>query len=229
MVLFHNETDTSAHQTTNPIHDIAVYSMCPSTNPIMEIFRANNNSFNLFFDPPAPTLNDRRMYLSSAILRLFKVDRSGAHSNDNVGSGANNGECRWNPGHMDELVRVTVSAYTKKQRKCKESPGMNGSGVKNVNFIADRKKTFNSIMIQKAYSGWVELHVRFIIGQWQRRNLGLSVDVHDQDENQLPASQFFHPSNCEACKCVTRVLNNSNANADLKTNRVLLEQDLLYQ
>lgn len=58
-------------------------------------------------------------------------------------------------------------------------------------------------MIQKAYSGWVELNVRSMIGHWLRRNLGLSVDVHDQDENQLAATQFFHPSpNCEACKCV---------------------------
>lgn len=63
-------------------------------------------------------------------------------------------------------------------------------------------------MIQKAYSGWVELNVRFMIGQWQRRNLGLSVDVHDQEENQLSASQFFHAPSSEACKCLGPGLTN---------------------
>lgn len=202
-----NDSDTSAHQETQPIHDIAVYSMCPTMGPILDIFRANNNSFNLYFDPPTPTLNDKRMYLSSAILRLFKVDRSSGGGNgsgdDLAGNNTNQAECRWNPAHADELIRVTVSAYTKKQRKCKIPVDEDIRALFNIPTLADRKKTFNSIMIQKAYSGWVELNVRFMIGQWQRRNLGLSVDVHDQEDNQLAASQFFHPSsNCEACKCV---------------------------
>lgn len=125
VIMVNDSTDTSAqsaHQSTQPIHDIAVYSMCPTMGPILDIFRANNNSFNLYFDPPTPTLNDKRMYLSSAILRLFKVDRSsgGNGSGDDLaGNNTNQAECRWNPAHADELIRVTVSAYTKKQRKCK--------------------------------------------------------------------------------------------------------------
>lgn len=117
VIMRNDSTDTSAHHILQPQHDIAVYSMCPSTNPILDIFRANNNSFNLYFDPPAPTMNDKRMYLSSAILRLFKVDRTSG--NDDITGSSSNGECRWNPAHADELIRVTVSAYTKKSRKCK--------------------------------------------------------------------------------------------------------------
>lgn len=38
---------------------------------------------------------------------------------------------------------------------------------------------------------------------WKKtnRNMGLAVDVHDQDENPLMASSFFYPSDCQACKC----------------------------
>lgn len=45
-------SDTTSHQITQPVHNLAVYSLCPSTNPTMDIFRNNSHSFNLYFDPP---------------------------------------------------------------------------------------------------------------------------------------------------------------------------------
>lgn len=132
VIMFNGSSDSSAaaaaaHQTTRPVHDIAAYSMCPSLNPIIDVFRANNNSFNLYFDPPA--IADRNlMYLSSATLRLFMVDRHGGgasatsagNSNESPENGSNNNEeCGWNSAHAEELIRVTVSAYVKKNRKCK--------------------------------------------------------------------------------------------------------------
>lgn len=118
MVINNDSMDISVHQTTQPIHDFAVYSLCPTITPVLDIFRANNNSFNLYFDPPTNTMNDNRMYMSSAILRLFKVDRSvGPNGNEDL-TGTNSTECRWNSAHADDLIRVTVSAYTMKKRKC---------------------------------------------------------------------------------------------------------------
>lgn len=124
MVINNDSMDISVHQTTQPIHDFAVYSLCPTITPVLDIFRANNNSFNLYFDPPTNTMNDNRMYMSSAILRLFKVDRSvggGSNGNEDL-TGTNSTECRWNSAHADDLIRVTVSAYTMKKRKCKWIP-----------------------------------------------------------------------------------------------------------
>lgn len=122
VIMFNDSSDTSAHQSTQPIHDIAVYSLCPTIIPVMDIFRANNNSFNLFFDPPTPMNENRMYYMSSAILRLFKVDRSlsnGGSSNDDGSGNGTSTECRWNPAHAEDLIRVSVSAYTKKRGKCK--------------------------------------------------------------------------------------------------------------
>lgn len=60
-------------------------------------------------------MSDQRMYMSSAILRLFKMDRNG-NGNETENSVA---ECGWNATHGDELIRVSISAYIKKNKKCK--------------------------------------------------------------------------------------------------------------
>ena len=123
VIMFNDSMGTSAHQTTQPVHELAVYSLCPTTTPILDIFRSNNNSFNLFFDPPTHALNDNRMYLSSAILRLFKVDHSGTGNGETESRNDTVAECKWNPAHADDLIRVTVSAYTRKQRKRRWTTG----------------------------------------------------------------------------------------------------------
>lgn len=123
-VIQFNSTDISAHLATQPIHDIAVYSACTYQAPVLDIFRVNNNSFNLFFDPPTPDVNDKRMYLSSATFRLFKMDRSHSGINDELLANGSSGECRWNySAHPEELIRVTVSAYIKRYKKCKRDIG----------------------------------------------------------------------------------------------------------
>lgn len=60
-------------------------------------------------------MNDPRMYMSSAVMRIFKTERNG-NETENTPEYA---ECGWDSGHGDELIRVSVSAYMKKNRKCK--------------------------------------------------------------------------------------------------------------
>lgn len=69
------------------------------------------------------------MFLNTATLRLFKLDSNSSSGNDwpegagnggsTAGGAGSNEECGWNSAHAEELIRITVSAYVKKHRKCK--------------------------------------------------------------------------------------------------------------
>lgn len=62
---------------------------------------------------------------------------------------------------------------------------------------------YSSTMVDRSFVGWVELDVRQAVKLWEKpsKNLGLAIDVHDQDGNILKASQFFFQHSCEACEC----------------------------
>jgi hypothetical protein len=64
-----------------------------------------------------------------------------------------------------------------------------------------------STMIEKGFSGWIEIDAKGTLKYWdqQKNNYGVAVDVYDQDENQLDAREFFHLQNCEAGKSVSFV------------------------
>ncbi|GAB0089944.1 protein anachronism-like [Sergentomyia squamirostris] len=170
------DDDVNNHNLPNS-HDIAAYPVCHPPRNTNETFWNEGNSYNLYFEPPqiAPNMN-----LSAAILRLYKIETpnmgtSSSSERRNQTRLAN--DC----GQVDELLRITVSAYVKKHPERK-------------------KRIYSSTMVDKSFVGWVELDVRQAVKLWEKpsKNLGLAIDVHDQDENPLKASLFFHQHSCEA-------------------------------
>ncbi|XP_059614489.1 uncharacterized protein LOC132260421 isoform X2 [Phlebotomus argentipes] len=154
-------------------HDVAAYSLCQAPRNTNETFWNEGNSYNLYFEPPQMSAN---MNLSAATLRLYKIETPVSERRNQTRQ-AN--DC----GHVDELLRITVSAYVKKHRKAER-----------------KKRIYSSTMVDKSFVGWVELDVRQAVKLWEKpnKNLGLAIDVHDQDENSLRASQFFFQHSCEA-------------------------------
>lgn len=63
-------------------------------------------------------------------------------------------------------------------------------------------------MVQRNFEGWVEFDVKPALKLWEKgnRNLGLAIDVQDQDMNPLSAATFFDPYNCQACQGVNCLL-----------------------
>lgn len=57
-------------------------------------------------------------------------------------------------------------------------------------------------MIQRNFNGWVEIDALSTLKFWElpRNNLGLAIDIFDEDDNQLDAKDHFHLQNCEAGK-----------------------------
>lgn len=59
-------------------------------------------------------------------------------------------------------------------------------------------------MIQASFNGWIEVDVLNTVKAWEnpKNNLGLGIDVYDQDENSLNAKSHFSLQSCEAGKSV---------------------------
>lgn len=65
-----------------------------------------------------------------------------------------------------------------------------------------KKKIIYSEMIRSSYNGWIEINSLSTLKFWDssKNNLGMGIDLYDQDENQLDAREHFHLQNCEAGK-----------------------------
>lgn len=68
-----------------------------------------------------------------------------------------------------------------------------------------KKKVIFQTMIDRSYSGWIEIDARGTLKYWdlQKNNHGMAIDVYDQEEKQLDAREFFHLQDCEAGKSVS--------------------------
>lgn len=71
----------------------------------------------------------------------------------------------------------------------------------------------SSITITRNFRGWITLDTLLAVKLWDKpyRNLGIAIDVQDQDDNPLPAAQFFQATDCSEAskangKCVSFVL-----------------------
>lgn len=68
-------------------------------------------------------------------------------------------------------------------------------------FPAERQKKICSCITEsRTYQGWIEMDIKLAVKQWEKpsRNLGLAIDVQDQDDNYLKAAPFFHLKCIEA-------------------------------
>ncbi|XP_055707556.1 uncharacterized protein LOC129804347 isoform X3 [Phlebotomus papatasi] len=155
-------------------HDIAAYPLCQAPRNTNETFWNEGNSYNLNFE--LPTINSN-MNLTAATLRLYKIETPNIGTSERRNQTRQTNDC----GQMDELIHISVSAYVKKHPERK-------------------KRMYSSTMVDKSFVGWVELDVRQAVKLWEKpsKNLGLAIDVHDQDGNILKASQFFFQHSCEA-------------------------------
>uniref|UniRef100_A0A1B0CW33 Putative secreted protein n=1 Tax=Lutzomyia longipalpis TaxID=7200 RepID=A0A1B0CW33_LUTLO len=145
-------------------HDIAAYPQCQLPRNTNETFWNEGNSYNLFFELP----NNCSQYESQC--SYIEIDASGTGTSERRNQTRQGNDC----GQVDELIRITVSAYVKKHRKAER-----------------KKRIYSSTMVDKFFVGWVELDVRQAVKLWEKpnKNLGLAIDVHDQDDNLLRASQ----------------------------------------
>lgn len=121
-------------------------------------------------------------------------------------------------------VLVFQVCSTNKQKKIYQKP------VNTINFtgnhfflssfpigieIKSKKRVCTSFTTPKNNNGWIEIDVRQVIRHWEkayRANTSsrggqtindpvLTIDVEDQDQNQLKAGLYFEPTDCQACKC----------------------------
>lgn len=66
-----------------------------------------------------------------------------------------------------------------------------------------RKKLCSSYAVSRKFEGWVEMDIKMAVRQWEKKNMGLAVEVQDINDNYLRTLDFFHPIDCnQACKCV---------------------------
>lgn len=66
-----------------------------------------------------------------------------------------------------------------------------------------KKRICSSITVPRYHRGWITLDTLLAVKQWDKpnRNMGIAIDVQDQDDSPLPASQYFQPADClEASK-----------------------------
>lgn len=163
-------------------HEMAFSAVCDLPKHTDPSVWNDDLTWNLYFP-----LTHSKPYtsVSSAILRLYM---NGAGNSTDVGWNRREDENCKDPA--DQMIRVTVSVYMRKKNKDNSS--------------MDRKKRIcSTINITRNNRGWITLDTLLAVKQWDKpnRNMGIAIDVQDQDDNPLPAARFFQPADCsEASK-----------------------------
>ncbi|XP_062549904.1 protein anachronism [Armigeres subalbatus] len=160
-------------------HEMAFSAVCDLPKHTNQSFWDDQSTWNLFFRFPHSKLYNS---VSSAMLRLYM---NGADNSTESWNRRDSDNCK-NPA--EEMIRVTVSVYWRKRN----------------NTLTERKKRMcSSITITRNFRGWITLDTLLAVKLWDKpyRNLGIAIDVQDQDDNPLPAAQFFQATDCsEASK-----------------------------
>lgn len=163
-------------------HEMAFSAVCDLPKHTDPSVWNDDLTWNLYFP-----LTHSKPYtsVSSAILRLYM---NGAGNSTDGGWNRREDENCKDPA--DQMIRVTVSVYMRKKNKDNSS--------------MDRKKRIcSTINITRNNRGWITLDTLLAVKQWDKpnRNMGIAIDVQDQDDNPLPAARFFQPADCsEASK-----------------------------
>lgn len=164
-------------------HEMAFSAVCDLPKHTEQSVWDDDLTWNLYF-----RLTHSKPYtsVSSAILRLY-MNGAGNATADGGWNRRDDENCK---DPADQMIRVTVSVYMRKKNKDNSS--------------MDRKKRIcSSINITRNYRGWITLDTLLAVKQWDKpnRNMGIAIDVQDQDDNPLPAARFFQPADCsEASK-----------------------------
>ncbi|XP_053665265.1 protein anachronism [Anopheles marshallii] len=170
--------DTVSHLAAT--HEMAFSAVCEMPKNTNSSQWNEDNTWNLFFRLPH---NKQYNSVSSAVLRLYMngINSTGARNQ------RESGNCK-NPS--EQMIRITVSVYFRKNRRDNGPP--------------ERKKRICSCTtITQSYRGWITLDTLLAVKLWDKpnRNLGIAIDVEDQEDRPLRAADFFQPADCsEASK-----------------------------
>uniref|UniRef100_A0A182WKL6 TGFb_propeptide domain-containing protein n=1 Tax=Anopheles minimus TaxID=112268 RepID=A0A182WKL6_9DIPT len=170
--------DTVSHLAAT--HEMAFSAVCDMPKNTNSSHWNEDNTWNLFFRLPH---NKQYNSVSSAVLRLYMngVNSTGARNQ------RESGNCK-NPS--EQMIRITVSVYFRKNRRDNAPP--------------ERKKRIcSSTTITQSYRGWITMDTLLAVKLWDKpnRNLGIAIDVEDQEDRPLRAADFFQPADCsEASK-----------------------------
>lgn len=171
-----------SHIQMGATHEMAFSAVCDLPKHTDQSIWDDDLTWNLYF-----RLTHSKPYtsVSSAILRLYM--NGAGNSTDGSWNRREDENCK---DPADQMIRVTVSVYMRKKNKDNSS--------------MDRKKRIcSSINITRNFRGWITLDTLLAVKQWDKpnRNMGIAIDVQDQDDNPLPAARFFQPADCsEASK-----------------------------
>uniref|UniRef100_A0A182REH2 TGF-beta propeptide domain-containing protein n=1 Tax=Anopheles funestus TaxID=62324 RepID=A0A182REH2_ANOFN len=170
--------DTVSHLAAT--HEMAFSAVCEMPKNTNSSQWNEDNTWNLFFRLPH---NKQYNSVSSAVLRLYMngINSTGARNQ------RESGNCK-NPS--EQMIRITVSVYFRKNRRDNGAP--------------ERKKRICSCTtITQSYRGWITMDTLLAVKLWDKpnRNLGIAIDVEDQEDRPLRAADFFQPADCsEASK-----------------------------
>ncbi|XP_063701038.1 uncharacterized protein LOC134831276 isoform X2 [Culicoides brevitarsis] len=150
-------------------HEMAFNAECDMPRNFNESVWFSGDAWNIYFKIP-----NKRYTLQSAVLRIYKKSENDEASN-----------CTEN---AEELIRIVVNVY--ERRRSRNQRGEKTSVL--------HKKLCSSSTVSRKYEGWVEMDIKMAVKQWEKpnRNLGLSVEVQDHNENTLKSLDFFHPIDC---------------------------------
>uniref|UniRef100_A0A182P5K2 TGFb_propeptide domain-containing protein n=1 Tax=Anopheles epiroticus TaxID=199890 RepID=A0A182P5K2_9DIPT len=178
----HNiESNLMRNDTIPPLtatHEMAFSAGCDMPKNTNATQWNGNVTWNLYFPL---THNKHYNSVSSAVLRLYM---------NGVNSTARSRESNNCKNPSEQMIRITASVYYRKNRK--------------DNTSQERKKSVCScITITRSYRGWITMDMLLAVKTWDKpnRNLGIAIDVEDQDDRPLRAADFFRPADCsEASK-----------------------------
>ncbi|XP_035786698.1 protein anachronism-like [Anopheles albimanus] len=157
-------------------HEMAFSAVCELPKNTNMSQWNEDNTWNLYFRL-AP--NKQYSSVNSAILRLYM---NGINSTGTRNQRGESDNCK-NPA--EQMIRITASVYYRKNRKDNPSP--------------ERKKRIcSSITITQSYRGWISMDTLLAVKLWDKpnRNFGIAIDVEDQEDRPLRASDFFQPPDC---------------------------------
>ncbi|XP_058063054.1 protein anachronism [Anopheles bellator] len=161
-------------------HEMAFSAVCEVPKNTNTSQWNEDYTWNLYFRLPH---NKQYSSVNSAVLRLYMngINSTGTR---NLRESDN---CK-NPA--EQMIRITTSVYYRKNRKDNPAP--------------ERKKRIcSSITITQSYRGWISMDTLLAVKLWDKpnRNFGIAIDIEDQEDRPLKASDFFQPPDCsEASK-----------------------------
>ncbi|CAD7077355.1 unnamed protein product [Hermetia illucens] len=181
------ESVGSAKDTTT--YEMSAYPICTQINSTSW---KDESNVTVRFAPSLFENEHPNMYLDTAVLRLHKISPIPEHRSESSAA------CNIEP--FLSQIRVTISTMQQSKR-----------------FKHKKRRICNTLMLNTTTTGWVTIDVKKAIYIWERTEQQpftgrgssnasnrwtvltgwLTIDVHDEDERQLNAGNYFAPPRCE--------------------------------